>query len=180
MSTTAYYHLFNSVSIAAKAIGEPFYYPDASPAILYGGLGHTFSLQLVRAFDGEGILLDPIGRFTSWWTPEFRKEYASREKCGASSGSNIFPEVPAMEIAFRAYKATRDPLAPRGLYLHDPFSADQVFFMSLCRASCKQVDGSKGSESCNKAVRNSIDFAEAFSCPVGSAMNPIFKCSFFG
>ncbi|CAN8019613.1 unnamed protein product, partial [Ixodes persulcatus] len=180
MSTTTYYHLFNSVSVAAKVIGEPFYYPDASPAILYGGLGHIFSLQIVRAFDGEGILLDPIGRFTSWWTPEFRKEYASREKCGASSGSNIFPEVPAMEIAFRAYKANKYPLAPRGLYLHDPFSANQVFFMSLCRASCKQVGGSKGSESCNKAVRNSVDFAEAFSCPVGSAMNPISKCPFFG
>ncbi|CAN7993004.1 unnamed protein product, partial [Ixodes hexagonus] len=182
LSTTAYYHLFNSASVATKALAGPFYYPDSSHAIRYGGLGYIFALQLAQTFDREGVLLDPVGRFTPWWTPKYRKTYQSRERCGGggNSGSSTFPEVPAMEIAFRAFKANRDPLKPRGLDLRGHYTADQVFFMTLCRTSCRQVDDLKSSESCNKAVKNSVEFAQAFSCPVGSMMNPIAKCPFFG
>ncbi|CAN7993598.1 unnamed protein product [Ixodes hexagonus] len=176
-SGVSYRYLFNSISVGMEALMSPSYYHDGSPAINYGGLGYAFALEYVKAFSGKGVQLDPVGRFTRWWTPQYEDRYRRHEKCG--KWDSIFPEVPAMEVAFRAYRESFDGEA-EGLDLSEKYTGDQVFFMSMCLESCKRDGESIVSHGCNKAVSNSREFAKAFKCAKGSNMNPATKCSFFG
>ncbi|CAN7947450.1 unnamed protein product [Ixodes pacificus] len=173
----AYQHIFNSISVGVEMLEYPLYYHDGSPAINYGGLGHSFALRLVEAFSGKGVQFSPRGVLTSWWTPQYKDRYNRREKCG--KWSSVFPEVPAMEVAFRAFKESAKE-EDEGLDLSEKYTGDQVFFMSLCRAYCERQGDLIVSPRCNKAVSNSREFAKAFKCAKGTNMNPASKCSFFG
>ncbi|XP_064468992.1 endothelin-converting enzyme 2-like isoform X2 [Ornithodoros turicata] len=58
------------------------------------------------------------------------------------------------------------------------FSADQVFFITLCYLQCSGSED-KYEDVCNAVARNTVYFAMAFNCTVGSRMNPKEKCKQF-
>ncbi|XP_066593303.1 neprilysin-like [Prorops nasuta] len=85
----------------------------------------------------------------------------------------------------RALKGTPDPKIP-GL---EDFSEDQLFFLSAASVWCETIKPPKNKKVSFKNVThspgqirvlgelsNSEEFSKAFSCPVGSKMNPEKKC----
>ncbi|KAH6931567.1 hypothetical protein HPB50_025264 [Hyalomma asiaticum] len=168
------------VKLPVGAVTTPLFYEDGTKAMFYGGLGFLMALSLVRAVDSEGLRWHPDGTFgESFLSRDSTAAFADKDAClNAGNGASgrrgsVFPEVPAVEVAYAAYRAALDE---RPENLGDGLTGDKVFFMTLCFMTCARdqvVD-------CNKAVSNFAPFARAFGCSSSSAMNPERKCSFFG
>ncbi|KAH9381762.1 hypothetical protein HPB48_010581 [Haemaphysalis longicornis] len=77
-----------------------------------------------------------------------------------------------MAVAARAGDGHIEDMRLSGL---EDFSDEQIFFMTYCLMMCKV--GGDGRE-CNWPVRHVPQFATAFYCRSGSAMNPYKKCRF--
>ncbi|XP_065296909.1 phosphate-regulating neutral endopeptidase PHEX-like isoform X2 [Dermacentor albipictus] len=188
------------VKVAVGAIAPPLYYPGGTDAMFYGGLGFSMALNLVASVDRHGLLWTPNGTFGHFFlSSSSAKAFEERDSClaaldghAASGGDNthsitgasasIFPEIPALEVAYAAYRravSDRGDEALQGIV--GGFSGDQVFFMTLCYMTCTRPDAvGPHTVDCNKAVRSSEAFARAFHCSPESQMNPKMKCKFFG
>ncbi|KAK8777901.1 hypothetical protein V5799_020758 [Amblyomma americanum] len=173
-----YVHMLNAVKLAVGAMRPPLYYPRGTKAMLYGGLGYFFARQLTRAVDDEGVKVDPQGRVLSSWVSEAsRPAFEKRLRGCLAQNESVFPEVPALEVAYAAFREDVDHAQDR---LSPELSEEQVFFIATCSTSCtKTAAGNAFSGQCNKAVMNFAPFAQAFGCAPGSRMNPEKKCSFF-
>ncbi|XP_065296923.1 phosphate-regulating neutral endopeptidase PHEX-like isoform X1 [Dermacentor albipictus] len=188
------------VKVAVGAITPPLYYPGGTEAMFYGGLGFSMALNLVASVDRQGLRWHPNGTFGDFFlSGSSAKAFEERDSClpgldgqAGSGGDNtqsitgarasIFPEIPALEVAYAAYRravSDRGDEALQGIV--GGFSGDQVFFMTLCYMTCTRPDAvGPHTVDCNKAVRSSEAFARAFHCPPESQMNPKMKCKFFG
>ncbi|XP_075553478.1 endothelin-converting enzyme 2-like [Dermacentor variabilis] len=178
-----YDYLLNSVRVAIAAIDRPLYYSKGTSAMFYGGLGFSLALEMVKAIDREGLHWRPgVGVVTSIISKASKAAFEERENCLKNSdGKNsLFPEIPALQLAYSSFVDTTKE-RERDRPISSNFTETQVFFITLCYMTC----GQKGvinpfSANCNKLVRNSVAFANAFGCPPGSKMNPLQKCTFFG
>ncbi|XP_037554919.1 neprilysin-2 [Dermacentor silvarum] len=175
----AYDYVLNTVSIAATTLARPLFYAQGTAAVDHGGLGFGFARELVKALNSAGLKVDPAGRINdSWVTSHWREQTSMKANC-LSSGKDIFPEVPALQLAYEAFRRQRQE-SPASLRLSGVWSEDQVFFITACFSMCTrngQVRALTGD--CNKAVSNFPAFAQAFRCPSGSPMNPEQKCRYF-
>lgn len=72
--------LRNAIDFPAGILDAPFYHPDATAAVNYGGTGATVGHELVHSFDDAGAEFDADGRVRRWWTPE---DYAQFKASGA-------------------------------------------------------------------------------------------------
>ncbi|XP_012534425.1 endothelin-converting enzyme 1 [Monomorium pharaonis] len=104
-------------------------------------------------------------------------------------GENI-ADTMGLEATFRAYRRRERECGKPNIVLPglEDFTSDQLFFLSFAFLSCEvQLDSTISmakldSHSTERlrvigSVSNSQDFAEAYNCPVGSAMNPKRKCN---
>ncbi|XP_054928972.1 endothelin-converting enzyme 1-like [Dermacentor andersoni] len=177
-----YDYVSNVVELATATIAAPLYYPNGTKAMLYGGLLFLVATHLVRAFDSEGLRWTPNGtEVHSILSNATLSEYRDRERClYGDREQSIFPEAPAVAIAYEAMKLSHVRDGSEPLALRDDLSEDKVFFMTLCYISC-DISGDHRSPDfdCNKVARNSRAFAEAFHCAAGSKMNAKKKCEFF-
>ncbi|XP_050043600.2 neprilysin-1-like [Dermacentor andersoni] len=182
-----YDRLLNTVAISVAALAPPLYYSHGTPAMIYSGLGFAFSQQLVRAFDSAGIKIDPNGAVGGSWASTLWKDaVAKKARClhhqrpGTSNDEDLFPEVPALEVA---HSALLSALAvERFVRTTADLSEEQAFFIAVCHGMChpaRLVTGVVAGSDCNKAMRNFPAFAAAFGCSEGLPMNPALKCSFF-
>ncbi|KAH7955598.1 hypothetical protein HPB52_001694 [Rhipicephalus sanguineus] len=190
----------NTVKVAVGAVTAPLYYLSGTKSMFYGGLGYSMALVLVSSLDRQGLRWHPDGTFgASFLSKTSARAFEMRDSClaaaqngsGGSAETNktvlersnsVFPEIPALELAYMAYKRSvsdGSDNSPQGI--PGGISGDKVFFMTLCYMMCT-LPGAVGPHTvdCNKAVRNSEAFARAFRCPLGSQMNPRQKCAFFG
>ncbi|KAH6928507.1 hypothetical protein HPB50_016844 [Hyalomma asiaticum] len=179
-----YGYITNTVRLAIGAAVAPAYYGNGTKGMLYGGLLFLMAMQMVKAFDDQGI---------RWYTNETAlkdtflsntslKAFRERTECeyGADKGST-FPEVPAIEISYAALKESHLLYKTEPLALSEQLPEDKVFFMTLCYMMCGSMRLRHGvTMDCNKAVRNFDPFARVYACKKGSKMNPEKKCSFFG
>ncbi|KAH6928504.1 hypothetical protein HPB50_016841 [Hyalomma asiaticum] len=178
-----YGYITNTVRLAIGAAVAPAYYGNGTKGMLYGGLLFLMAMQMVKAFDDQGI---------RWYTNETAlndtflsstslQAFHERTECdyGAGKGST-FPEVPAIEISYAALKESHLLHKTEPLALSEQLPEDKVFFMTLCYMMCGSMHLRHGvTMDCNKAVRNFDPFARVYACKQGSKMNPERKCSFF-
>ncbi|KAH9378212.1 hypothetical protein HPB48_014908 [Haemaphysalis longicornis] len=174
-----YVHALNTVRMSLGALAPPLYYARGNAAMLFGGLGYMYAKELVRAIDAAGVNLLPSGALVeSSWIGKGAVDEYNKRVFNCLEAADIFPEVPALEVAYEAYKTTtgseRRPLSTE-------LTEEQEFFVMLCRIACasSSADNIHGGD-CNKAVSNFKPFAEAFRCGEGATMNPSTKCRFFG
>lgn len=73
--------------------------------MFYGGLGFLIALEMVRALDKIGLHWNEDGReTTSILSGRSIKYFGEQDACLKDEGSiSIFPEVPAVEIAYAAF-----------------------------------------------------------------------------
>ncbi|XP_077523098.1 neprilysin-3-like [Amblyomma americanum] len=173
-----YVPVLNVLALSLGALAPPLFYPDGTNAMMHGGLGYFYARELVGAIDREGVKVDPLGHIVpSWLSEAVKPRFRQRDQGCLHYNSSVFPEVPAMEVAFAAFQQHAEN---SDLQLTDELSEAKIFFITACLTSCatKEKNNLYGGD-CNKAVMNFAPFAEAFRCPVGSRMNPVKQCTFF-
>ncbi|XP_065310099.1 neprilysin-like [Dermacentor albipictus] len=171
---TSYDTAQNVISVATDLLGPPFYYSSGTSAMIYGGLGFVYAMEVVIALNSMSALIydnltsTPIQSLGgSLWVPP-----------SCENRDLLFPEQPALALAHAAYLRFRDAdsdLPLKGL----SFSPEQIFFITFCHATCLfYPNNTHFSPACNEAVKNFAPFSKAFSCPKGSEMNPAMKCGY--
>lgn len=163
-------------------------------------MGH----ELTHGYDVDGRRFDMKGDERNWWSEETLKAFNRKTEClkdqysnftfhgGTIDGEKTLSENIAdnggLKQAFRAYqnwiaRNGNEPQLP-GMNLTN----EQVFFISFARSWCS-VFSSRGEEfallsehspgpwRAKASVMNFLEFAKAFNCPAGSAMNPVKKCT---
>ncbi|XP_039303855.1 endothelin-converting enzyme 1 [Solenopsis invicta] len=109
---------------------------------------------------------------------------------GNQTISENIADTMGLEATFRAYRRRERECENPGTVLPglEDLTNDQLFFLSFAYLSCEAQSNSAlemakaDSHSIERlrvigSVSNSQDFAKAYNCPVGSAMNPERKCN---
>ncbi|XP_077519842.1 endothelin-converting enzyme 2-like [Amblyomma americanum] len=175
----SYDYALNSVGIAIGALSDPLFYAGGTKAMLYGGLGFSMALQIVKAVDKEGLKWLPHFSQTTPSIPQSVVDaFEAKDGCVKDRGFvSAFPEIPALEVAYSAYLKSLRADSP--IMIASNLPEDKVFFLTLCYMSCSlpSSEHQASSADCNKAVRGFHAFAAAFSCAEGSGMYPKDTCS---
>lgn len=194
----------NAFTYPAGILQPPFFHKDFPLAMNYGAMGYVMGHELTHGFDDQGRKFDAQGRLTDWWTPESVAGFEARAACvekqydayevepgvhvnGALTLGENIGDIGGLKQAWDAYKAVerangRPEPAFAGL------SSDQLFFVAAAQVWCTEVapeffrllvqtdPHSPSQFRVNGTVLNHPAFGAAFSCPVGSPMNPREKC----
>ncbi|KAH7945883.1 hypothetical protein HPB49_016845 [Dermacentor silvarum] len=169
---TSYDPVQNVISVATDVLGPPFYYPRGTSAMIYGGLGFVYAMEVVIALNSmRALIRDDL---TSASTQASNARLWLPSTC--ENRDLLFPELPALALAHAAYLRFRDAdsdLPLKGL----SYSPEQIFFISFCHATCLfYPNNTHSSPVCNEVVKNFAPFSRAFSCPKDSETNPAMKC----
>lgn len=194
----------NRITFPAGILQPPMFHKDYPAAMNYGAIGSVIGHELTHGFDDSGRKFDGDGRLREWWSPEVSHRFEQRAQCvddqytsyeaepglrlngKLTLGENIADNggVKQSYAAFKSYQ-TRHGNAGTSLA---GLSPDQLFFVAYAQVWCEE----KSAESLRLQVRtnphspgrfrvigtvvNSPEFAAAFQCAPGTAMNPKSKC----
>ena len=204
-TVNAYYNpLFNEIVFPAGIMQPPLFHRDYPAAINYGAIGSVMGHELTHGFDDSGRKFDPKGRMVEWWEPSVAEQFEEAAECMVEQyngyevqeglplngeltlGENIADNGGVKE-AYRAYKmwiGEHGSPAP----VMEQFTDDQLFFIGYAQVWCtlatpeiEQMMVTVDTHSHPRyrvigPLSNSVEFAQAFSCAEGSAMNPANKC----
>ncbi|KAH7965640.1 hypothetical protein HPB49_009064 [Dermacentor silvarum] len=137
-----YDYVSNNVFTSVAALTSPFYYTNGTLSMFYAGIGFFFAKELVRAIDGTGVAIDLMGKEADmskksdlsgnvsdlWLTATAIASSHNRSACLKPKHASVFPEVPALQIAYAAYKSalTSSSDAERKLRVSHQYTEDQV------------------------------------------------------
>jgi len=195
----SYNPLTNQLTFPAAILQPPFFDPDATDEINYGGIGAVIGHEMTHGYDDQGSRFDAQGRFLpdpGWWTHEDLERFRARtgklvEQFNAyqvedgrhldglhTLGENI-ADLGGLATAYDAMKkataGTPDPMT-------DGLTRDQRFFLSwatVWRRNFTPEELSKRLVTDEHALApfraigapsNLPAFAAAFSCKPGDAM----------
>ncbi|KAH6938509.1 hypothetical protein HPB50_010174 [Hyalomma asiaticum] len=193
-----YDYVSNNVLTSVAALTSPFYYTNGTKSMFYAGLGFFFAKELVRAIDDTGVTIDLTGREADmpkntgdlsgnvselWLTARAIASSHNRSRCLKPKHYSVFPEVPALQIAYAAYKAALTSLddRERNLRVAHQYTEDQMFFLTVCYLMCSQLDKVEPlMGDCNKAVSSFPAFSAAFGCTDDAPMSASSRrCLYF-
>ncbi|KAK9309000.1 hypothetical protein QLX08_001192 [Tetragonisca angustula] len=166
------HHPFDELKRLFNERGEEISWPEAMTKQYY---------KSVQCF------VDQYDNYTLNGTPSGPKV----KNYGNQTFDENMPDTMGLKTAFKAYKRREiingvPELKLPGLGM---FDNDQLFFLSSANLWCETRDSeaivteakldmhSIGRLRCIGALSNNQDFAETFSCPLGSPMNPKKKCN---
>ena len=203
-TVNAYYDpLKNHMVFPAGILRSPFYAPGASVAVNAGGIGMVVGHELTHGFDDEGSQFAGNGNLENWWEADVRGKFEAKAACVDAQygsyeslpgvklngkltlGENI-ADIGGIKLAFRAYRALR--ANAKEALVAEGFNEDQQFFLSVGQTWCSkakdewarmaaQVDPhSPPRFRVNGSLSDTPEFAKAFSCARGTAMNPDKAC----
>ncbi|XP_064469412.1 neprilysin-1-like [Ornithodoros turicata] len=161
----------NHLWISGKRLVPPYFDARSAAAIQGGRLGSAIARLAAMAFTPHTI---------DSWSDASKEAYRSRYECLMSSyeksdGKAVeqkFTDAATLNALYRAVEL-RSGWGDEKLMR---FTGPQLFFLGLCYLLCGD---SVGSQRCNVPLKNLPGFADAFSCPEGSPMNPRNKCIFW-
>ncbi|KAL3195628.1 hypothetical protein MRX96_001762 [Rhipicephalus microplus] len=173
-----YVQVLSHLSLSIGALQPPHYYSDGTKAMLYGCALYLYARALIGAIDSEGVEVSSQGEtMASWPSDKVFDTFKQRILGCLPRNTSIFPEVPAIEVTYEAFKQHQEEHDPQ---LSEELTEEKVFFITACLSSCAKTPNENlyGGD-CNQAMMNFAPFAEAFGCPVGSKMNPAENCPFY-
>ncbi|CAL8073379.1 unnamed protein product [Orchesella dallaii] len=203
----AFYDPNKNDIVFPAGILQPLFYSQYFPKSLnYGGIGVVIGHEITHGFDDKGRQFDSEGNLKEWWDNDtiasFRKQaqciidqYSSYKLDGhringkMTQGENI-ADNGGLKQAYRAFKKWErvhgtEPLLP-GLEM---MTHDQYFYLNYAQIWCGSMRPEDLLNKIRSAVHapapirvlgplsNSEEFAKAYTCPIGSRMNPREKCS---
>ena len=85
----------NAINFPAAILQPPYYDPNASDAMNYGGIGATIGHEISHSFDDQGAQFDSKGRLRDWWTAADSKHFkqASGALAAQYSAYKPFPDL---------------------------------------------------------------------------------------
>lgn len=144
-TVNAYYNpLQNEIVFPAAILQPPFFDPDATDEMNYGGIGAVIGHEMIHGYDDQGSRFGPTGNFENWWSDADGKGFARRtgmleeqfNKYDAGGGKFVngkltlgenIADLGGLAVAFDAMKAatagTPDPKT-------DGLTRDQRFFLN--------------------------------------------------
>ncbi|NVD45178.1 M13 family metallopeptidase [Qipengyuania atrilutea] len=191
-TVNAYYNpVFNEIVFPAAILQQPFFGPDADPAVNYGGIGAVIGHEMGHGFDDQGAKYDATGALRNWWADADLERFTNlgdklaaqyNEYCpyddGATCvngrftlGENI-GDVGGLSMAYRAYRLSLDGKEPPVI---DGLTGDQRFFLAwaqVWRSMQREANGrqrlltdphSPEEFRVNGAVRNQDAWYKAFN-----------------
>ena len=198
-TVNAYYNpVFNEIAFPAGILQQPFFGPDADPAVNYGGIGAVIGHEIGHGFDDQGSKYDHTGALKNWWADADRAEfealatklaeqydtycpYDDGQTCvngRFTLGENI-GDVGGLSLAYRAYKMS---LNGEEAPVLDGLTGDQRFFLGwaqVWRSAQREEAGrqrlltdphSPEEFRTNGAVRNQDAWYEAFNVTPDDAL----------
>ncbi|XP_077513977.1 neprilysin-1-like [Amblyomma americanum] len=196
-----YVYSLNVVNVNAALLMLPFFAEGTPLSVTYGGLGAIVAHEIIHGFDVSGRLYDEVGTFEDWWSNATNAAYRETSACfveqmrslasSSSAGAVTLEENMAdnggTRCAYDAYTlaAERAPAVVRLRGL-DAFEEEQIFFLAYCYKFCgverppvaqRTTTHPADKLRCNVPLLNMPEFAAAFDCEPGSAMNPASRCS---
>ncbi len=194
----------NHMVFPAGILQPPFFDAKFSPAVNLGGIGMVIGHELTHGFDDEGAQFDAQGNLKNWWSPEVEKQFKDRTTCVAkqysgfevqsklfvngelTNGENI-ADMGGLKMALAALRKVREK--QKEVQVADGFTPEQQLFMANAQAWCgkmrpemeqtmvKTNPHSPAKFRVNGPMSNLPEFAEAFQCKAGTAMNPANRCA---
>ncbi|KAH6942863.1 hypothetical protein HPB50_011375 [Hyalomma asiaticum] len=174
-----YKFIQNILSASVASLRPPLYYPDGTSGMIYGGVGFLFAKELIDAL--SLMILRPVQNESTLRTATSWRLWEAFSCPEPHDRGQILPTLPALDIAYSAYRRYHDPTKDLPLRGLDSYTPEQIFFLTFCHATCtiEAHTGVQHSPECSMAVRNFEPFARAFSCLPDSGMNPTNKCRYF-
>ncbi|XP_034934335.1 neprilysin-1-like [Chelonus insularis] len=197
----------NDIVLPAGILQPLFYSQHFPKSLNYGGIGVVIGHEITHGFDDKGRQHDKDGNLMQWWNNSTVEAFRARAKCivdqysryklreinltvdgELTQGENI-ADNGGLKQAFRAYKKWADTHDPEPILPGLNMTHDQLFFLNYAQIWCgtmtpehalievRSSEHPPGSVRVMGTLSNSIDFAKAYNCPVGSPMNPYDKCS---
>ena len=85
----------NALNFPAAILQPPFFDPNASDAVNYGGIGATIGHEISHSFDDQGAQFDAGGRLRDWWTASDLAHFkaASARLVAQYSAYRPFPDL---------------------------------------------------------------------------------------
>ncbi|ALC39057.1 CG9505 [Drosophila busckii] len=178
IDATPYFYCLGSIIIMPYAYVQlPFYHAQFWPALLYGDLANTLGHEMLHAFDTYFVDYDAQGVMRNYSDQlNQHAEYVQRVSCLNDSQVIMLNErvadISGTRLALQTYM--QQPLNRR----HN----GRLYFLQFAQFFCgEEADmfHDTGSKRLNYALAQMQEFAEAFDCAPGSAMNPPQRCSFW-
>ncbi|BFZ14185.1 hypothetical protein BsWGS_17224 [Bradybaena similaris] len=201
-----YYRTSNTLYISPMAFQKPFLKNTGLWSLMYAGFGVVMAQEVMKAFDTKGIRYIYNGRYGDWWSAAATQRYSERVQCLVDEYNNYIYSPAGMfvngtltldsniadhtglRLAYQAYTLYTDQLFyPEKNLPGLSLSKEQLFFLKFAQLRCTvespmsaraamTKEHSPDKIRVNGPLRNFQAFADAFSCPVGSKMNPRNKC----
>jgi putative endopeptidase len=117
--------LQNALNFPAAILQPPFFDPNASDALNYGGIGATIGHEISHSFDDQGAQFDAHGRLRDWWTPADLAHFKASSSALAAQFSSY---KPFPDLAINGQQTLSENLADlAGLgAAHDALKASEV------------------------------------------------------
>ena len=194
----------NHMVFPAGILQPPFFDARFSTAVNLGGIGMVIGHELTHGFDDEGAQFDADGNLKNWWAPEVEKRFGEKTSCVAdqystfevqpklnvngklTNGENI-ADMGGLKMALAALKHFHAKNHERKVA--DGYTEEQQLFLANAQAWCgkmrpemeqtmvKTNPHSPAKFRVNGPMSNLPEFAAAWQCKAGSAMNPEKKCA---
>jgi len=196
----------NALYIPAGMLTKPFFSPDYPIEQNFGAIGTIMAHEMSHGFDERGAQIDENGHKRKWWSNAVVAEFEGRVDCvkdlygsfeiagrsvsGSQTVSENIADWGGLKVAYLGYLAWyRDTHGGGGGDPPDPpIHAQRLFFVSYAQNWCNKqrpkvtryrLDRDVHAPEpfrANGAVAHNPAFADVFSCPRGSPMNPVHKC----
>lgn len=194
----------NEIVFPAGILQAPFYTRASPKSLNFGGIGVVVGHELTHAFDDQGREYDKDGNLRPWWKNSSVEAFKRQTACMVEQYSNYtingeavngkhtlgenIADNGGLKAAYRAYQnwlkknGDEETLPTLGLTNY------QLFFVGFAQVWCSVRTPESSHEGLITdphspsrfrvigTVSNSQEFAEHFSCPPGSPMNPLKKC----
>jgi len=202
----AYYDpTVNEIVFPAGILQTPFFSATQPPAMNWGAMGMVMGHELTHGFDDQGAKFDGTGKMVDWWAPDVVTRFGEQTKCVSDQysaykvndtmnvngdltlGENI-ADMGGIKESFVAYKAWEKANGDQASPVPG-ITDDQLFFLSYAQSWCSvrtpEIDVMYATVDPHSPPRYRVngplsdlpEFANAFQCKKGSAMNPDKQCT---
>ncbi|KAJ3652157.1 hypothetical protein Zmor_018147 [Zophobas morio] len=190
--------------MAPLSLLQSSYFNGNDPVYDYSRFGSIIAHEFIHHFDSVGVMYDNEASYNNLLSNDSMEIFETKIQCFVDQYSNFY--VPEIDSYIKGNKTLDENTADNGGLKHafaafkqlvdsqlientsEKYTLEQQFFINYATQWCsddsdaylkKLVDSNEHAPNRYRVLgtlANMDEFSEAFSCPVGSKMNPVNKC----